>query len=1197
MVTKMPEPTQLDAGTLLDLGLDGIKLIEASAGTGKTHTIADLYLRQVLAGREPSQILIVTFTNAATEELRGRIHNRLYHVLDCFKNGIAGDDEFLRLLCDRRGRLDEEAQLIQLQRLQYALRAMDEAAISTIHSFCQRALQEHALSGKQFFDTEMLASDDEFWEAAIKDWWRDKTYRLDGATWRLLHDQLPRLEILTRNLLDLRNKPSARLFPQATETFPELLAKPRSIAQSLHQLAPAWRRHKSDIIDILTGTKDLSRRKDLPYKDCNLEVLIGDANDFFEVSDPDMPFENFEFLGSESLYRYSTDSKRGQDQNLRHEFFRSVDPIAIAWEDYKASLVPWLKTDAFRYAAARVRESKRQVPALAFQDQLSLLLEALQSAAGPGLAKSLRQQYPVAMIDEFQDTDDIQFRIFDRVYIGADDGSLTLIGDPKQAIYSFRGGDIFTYMRARRLPGIELFSLKTNWRSEPRLVDAVNTLFKHRKRAFIYADSIGFSGAASVPRNSDLRLSGHGRDNAALTLWQLPQKPNGTNYSRDQTRDMINQAVAAEIAGLLKDKAKIGDRIVKNGDIAVLVRQTSEGNALSKVLHRVGIRTVTISRDSVFASDEAHGLYRFLVAVSQFQDPSLATASLSSSLLGLDYKQIATIVDDDTRWQDWIDKLGSLLQTWELHGFIPMFQSLLRGFDIGASLARQDNSERRITNLLHLAELLQQQSAGMAGVTPLMSWFREQFELSAREEAEMRLEGDEDLVKIVTIHKSKGLQYPIVFAPFLWSCNQESKKEAVYFHDTELSPCIDLGSANFDNNWLLAEKERLAEDMRVLYVAVTRAQSRVYMAWGQAGGVGNNGYASRTALAWLLHSRQQPEDLEREKPDGFPADMDFTADLQSLADEGKGAIGVVALPLESPVPVRGAAEQEPGTPRLAKFRRDKLPAWRVNSFTRLTRGIHQPAQTGSLTSQGDPILDFPAGSHIGLMLHALLENLDFQRDIGEQFNTLVPRFLPAAGIFGETYRQTLVTWLSNIMHTGLDDDGLSLGILGKNQRLDELEFDFALDRLDIDALNRLLQSMTPQPLKAVSSPAFHGLINGVIDLVFEHHGRYYLADYKSNFLGASPEDYRPEQLRQAMLHRRYDLQSLLYTIALHRFLGQRLPEYEYDRHFGGSYYLFLRAMRPEYGKTCGVHFERPAYRDIAALEELFRFTPPESDGA
>ncbi len=1191
----MPESTQLNAEALLDLDLDGIKLIEASAGTGKTHTIADLYLRQILAGREPSQILIVTFTNAATEELRGRIHKRLFHVLDCFKNGITGNDEFLRLLCDRRGRLDDEAQLIQLQRLQYALRAMDEAAISTIHSFCQRALQEHALSGKQFFDAEMLASDDEFWEAAIKDWWRDRTYRLDGATWRLLHGQLPRLEVLTRNLLNLRNRPSARLIPKASGDLAELLAKPRAITQSLHRLAPAWRRHRPDIIDILTGSKDLSRRKDLPYKDYNLDVLLGDASDFFEASDPDTPFENFEFLGSESLHRYSTDSKRGQDQNLRHEFFRSVDPIARSWKDFKASLVPWLKTDAFRYAAARVRERKRLVPALAFQDQLSQLLEALQSATGPGLAKSLRQQYPVAMIDEFQDTDDIQFRIFDRVYIGAGDISLTLIGDPKQAIYSFRGGDIFTYMRARRLPGIELFSLKTNWRSEPRLVDAVNTLFKHRERAFIYSDSIGFTRAASVPRNSNLRLSGQGRDNAAFTLWQLPQKPGGENYNRDQTRDMINQAVAAEIAGLLGRKAKIGGRIVKSGDIAVLVRQASEGNALSQVLHQSGIRTVTISRDSVFASDEAHGLYRFLTAVSQFQDPSLAIASLSSSLLGLDYRQIAAIVDNDARWQDWIEKLGALQQTWELHGFIPMFQSLLRGFDIGANLARLENSERRITNLLHLAELLQQQSAGMAGMTPLMSWFREQFELGAREEAELRLEGDEDLVKIVTIHKSKGLQYPIVFAPFLWSCNQESRKEAVYFHDTELSPCFDLGSDSFEENWLLAEKERVAEDMRVLYVAVTRAQSRVYLAWGQAGGVGSDGYASRTALAWLLHSHQQPEDLEREKPDGFPANMDFNADLQTLADAGEGAIEVVALPCDSPVPQRGAAESESGPPRLAKFRRDRLPAWQVNSFTRLTRGIHQPAQTGSLTSQGDPILDFPAGSHIGLMLHALLENLDFRHDIGEQCKTLMPQFLPAAGIFSETHYHTLVTWLSNIISTGLDEEGLSLGILSKNQRLNELEFDFALDRLDIDALNRQLQSMTPQPLKMVSSSAFHGLINGVVDLVFEHRGRYYVADYKSNFLGASLEDYRPEQLRQAMWHRRYDLQSLLYTIALHRFLGQRLPGYEYDRHFGGSYYLFLRAMRPEHGKTCGVYFERPAFRDIAALEQLFRFTPPESD--
>jgi exodeoxyribonuclease V beta subunit len=474
----------------------------------------------------------------------------------------------------------------------------------------------------------------------------------------------------------------------------------------------------------------------------------------------------------------------------------------------------------------------------------------------------------------------------------------------------------------------------------------------------------------------------------------------------------------------------------------------------------------------------------------------------------------------------------------------------------------------------------------------MISWFHDQFEESSSEDAELRLEDDEALVKIVTVHKSKGLQYPIVFVPFLWSCKQVDRSRAVYFHDFELAPCIDLGSAELDANWLIAEKERLAEDMRLLYVALTRARSKVYLAWGLAGDSGKAGYASQTALAYLLHSRQTPLDLESDAPDGFPSDMNFASDLQNLVAKSAGTIELLPLPLDSEQPVLRPGISQQAPTQLAKFSRTKLNQWRINSFTGLTRGIHQPGNTGTMASQGDPILDFPAGSHIGLLIHSLLENLDFQQDIGRQCEQLFPRFLPRSGLAAEN-EQTLITWLENIKLTPLDKAGMTLNSLPNEQRLNELSFDFALDHLDIEALNQFMQSLSPVPLKAVSSAEFRGLMTGVIDLVFVHQDRYYIADYKSNFLGTSVEDYCPEKLQLAMLERRYDLQSLLYSVALHRFLKQRLNGYNFEQHFGGAYYLFLRAMRPQHGARYGVHFDRPAEPAIQALDQLMRFTPLE----
>jgi len=1196
-MTKANVLTNLDARAILELDLHGIKLIEASAGTGKTHTIADLYLRHILDGRQTSQILIVTYTNAATDELRGRIRKRLYDALNMFYQPGADKDELFQLLLEQWQGLDEATRAVQQRRLQLALRSMDEASISTIHSFCQRSLQENALSGNQLFDSNMLANDDQLWEAAIKDWWRRQTYDPDSDTWNLIRDQLPDLNSLIATLLELRNKPSVRLIPPAQDSIASLLARSRHITSSLQQLAPLWRQHRSDIVRIVTSSKVLSRAAKLPYHPQQVGAFLDAADAFFNSEEVNSVFENFAYLGATWLEQNSKPSKRGQDPELEHEFFKALNPVAQSWQNFTGTIAAQLRADAFHTVSRQVLESKREIASLAFQDQLSLLLEALEAGSGEALAEKLRQQYPVAMIDEFQDTDTIQYKIFKHIYMSHEKANLTLIGDPKQAIYSFRGGDIFTYMQARQLPGATLFGLQTNWRSQPRLVQATNTLFSHRAEAFIYQDSIAFTAVASVTQNENHELRLQDQAATAMTLWQLPVKEQNENYSRDEMRDMINQAIVIEIADLLEKAARqsatIDGRVVQNGDIAILVRQASEGHALSRLLHHHGIRTVTIGRDSVFNSDEARGLYDLLLAISQYRDPAIATRSLSSSLLNLDYRQIAAVVDDDTAWQRWLDDLDELQQLWERHGFIAMFQSMLHKFEITSQPTQQDSNERRITNLLQLAELLQQQSRITAGMSPMLSWFQQQFEEDDNEDAELRLEDDEALVKIITIHKSKGLQYPIVFVPFLWSCKQVDRAKAVYFHDAELLPCVDLGSPDLEQNWLIAEKERLAEDVRLLYVALTRARSKVYLAWGEAGNPTRSGYAKQTALAYLLHSKQAPHDLDTTAADGFPADMDLATDLQALIDASATSIELLPLPRGDLSSTYASSELKLPAAQLAKFSRSNMTQWRINSFTALTRGIHQPAHFGDTASQGDPVLDFPAGSHVGLLLHSLLENIDFQQDIHQQCTQLFPRLLPLAGISPE-HEPTLIAWLEQIVSTPLDGAAMTLSNISNRQRLNELAFDFALDHLNIDALNQFMQSLSPLPLQAVSSPEFCGLITGVIDLVFEYQGRYYLADYKSNLLGSNLENYRPENLQQAMLGRRYDLQALLYAVALHRLLAIRLSNYDYEKHFGGCYYLFLRAMRPQHGRHYGIHFDRPGLKTIQQLDQLMKFTPLES---
>jgi exodeoxyribonuclease V beta subunit len=426
-----------------------------------------------------------------------------------------------------------------------------------------------------------------------------------------------------------------------------------------------------------------------------------------------------------------------------------------------------------------------------------------------------------------------------------------------------------------------------------------------------------------------------------------------------------------------------------------------------------------------------------------------------------------------------------------------------------------------------------------------------------------------------------------VFAPFLWTCRPKPVKQdsILSFHDEHHNPIIDLGSQNREQHAFIAEKERLAEDVRLAYVAITRARAKTYLAWGDVGNARMSGQPAKTALGYLIHPGQSPSDLDANFPWAFARAEQISEHLQDLVEAGEGSIEVVPLAeVEhgtniAPAPVHQQIESK-------RFGRKLANDWHISSFTGLTRDIHQVAHGGSTGISGDLILDFPAGSHVGLLMHSVLEHLDFSDDIKSQCDALLPRFAPRYGLDSADMQKTLAMWVKTLVGSPLNESGLTLSALSTGQRLNEMAFDFALDSLSIGALNDLLADISAPGLIPASVDNFRGMITGVIDLVFEYEGKYYLADYKTNYLGASLEDYSQDKLKRAILDRRYDLQYLLYAVALHRYLAQRIPDYSYERHFGGVYYLFIRAMRPQHGQQYGVYYHLPGFVDLNALDTL-----------
>ncbi len=1176
----------LDPQTTLSLPLTGIKLIEASAGTGKTYTIGNLYLRYVLAGYGVGEILVVTFTNAATEELRGRIRARLHQTLQRLQDPQSNSDPFLDALLQQLAGEDECQTAID--RLKLAVRSMDEAAIYTIHGFCQRALTDHAFNSGQPFEVTLSNDDSELWNAALKDGWRRSAYELDRQDVTLLTDAVGTLDNFIKLQQPLRQAFEKTLLPQVEGGMAACFAAWRGLEERLYGIADEWRRNASELLDILHTSKALSRG---PYKGPDIDAMA-DVLVAWAASDDllSLPAE-FRMITAGHLYEKSKPKQRGTDPTLDAPFFVACQQVLDARQEILEQLRAAALAEATAFAEKQLRQVKQRNQSMAFNDLLTLLHEALGGPQGAALAENLCKRFPAAMIDEFQDTDALQYGIFRRLYFDQPQAGLTMIGDPKQAIYSFRGGDIFTYMRARHDAAGNHYSLGTNWRSVPGLIEAVNTIFTFRADPFVYSEAIDYlpvCAASEAEKGAPHPLLTEGGQAVApLTLWRIPPDEKGKPQGKTQAQAELVAATAAEIARLLglaaRGEVTLGECPLRPADIAVLVRSHYEASDMRKALRTHGIAAVSVGRDKVFESAEATGLELLLQAVIQCSDRGNARNALASDLLGLNYSDMAQTAFDETRWLAWVDDLRELNRRWRQRGFMSMFQALLQNLDIGHSIAAQDNAERRLTNLLHLGELLQTASKTHPGMDALLGWYRQQMRDNADEEAELRLESDEALVNIVTIHKSKGLEYPVVFLPFLWGAFETKfRDQLVAFHDTDKRAFLHAAVQADSEPLRLAEKERLAEDIRLAYVALTRAKAKVYLAWGNITTKGSRG-SGASALGYLLHPQQTPDDLNHALPRAFAADADLLPDLQRLAGSTP-AIELCDLPR---IPAGGGAplpQTMPPSLAPADFTGAIASDWRVASFTALTRDIHQVHRGGSPRGE-DPVLNFPAGSHVGSFLHLLLERLNFQAELEAQVAALTSQLAQRFGLDPAHHLDTLQHWLRDIVDTPLDAQGLCLRQLANGQRLNEMAFDFAIGGVDVTALNERLQQAAGQPLSPIGIDDFRGMITGIIDLVFEHDGRFYIADYKSNFLGGALGDYAPDKLRQAVLDRRYDLQYLLYALALHRYLRQRLASYDYGTHFGGVYYLFLRGMRPASGPDFGIHFDLPDPALIAWLDQ------------
>ena len=1158
----------------LTLPLHGCRLLEASAGTGKTYTLALLFLRLLLErGLAVDQILVVTFTRAATGELRDRIRRRLREALDHLEHRGEADGQLTALLAA----LPQE---LAKQRLGDALVRMDEAAIHTIHGFCQRILQDHAFESGMPFEVELLESEVPLRQQVIEDFWRNRFYPATeeeaawaAATWG---DPSGLLKALGTSVTAV----GCDLIPKVDiQEVSELTAQSRQLFAEVRQ---AWAQDRDQVRAILEQDPCLLRNEKAYRLADQVPELLAAMDHLAHQAEPPFPLPKGINRLAASVMAELIKKKCAPPA---HPFFTLFDQWFQCHDQCLRCRAIHVLLEAWQYLRTELDRRKRAQGWLAFDDLLTRLDEALERPrSGLQLAASIAARYPAALVDEFQDTDPVQYRLFSRIYRqGA--GSLFMIGDPKQAIYSFRGADIFTYIQARRNTTTDnRYTLGVNHRSTPAMVRAVNALFGHRQDAFVFTDDIAFQPVQAAAEHKTQPLLLAGQALAPLTALVLDTDRLKNEKSKTISKDRATKAAvdfcADAIVHLLEEaergRATIAGKRLQTSDIAILVRSHHEAEAMQRGLRLRGLSSVSYSQTSVFASDEARQLTLVLAALVDLADAARIRTCLTTDLFGCTGEELHRFSTDERSWEARLASLLRYRQMWRDQGFMPMFQRLLTEERVTQRLSARDGGLRSLTNFLHLAELLQQSPAGEHGIAPLMRWYRQQTQNPDSNAANqlVRLENDEQLLRIVTIHRAKGLEFPVVFLPFPWASRGLDTSQPLSFHDRNtLRLTLDLGTGQEEHR-LWAEEELLAEDLRLLYVAVTRAKCCCLFCWGRVKGL------ERTALAHLLHQGHCPaDDAELVRQLGSLNAAENLLDIRPYPP----AFGTHRLAFASNRPIL----------RPKTFQGRINPGWSMTSYSRLSAGSDSPMDTdrderdsavASVPEDFSSIFTFPRGPAAGTCLHTLLEGLDFNRPVGTQ-QSLVAEVLEQAGI-DPRWQAATVRWLDDLLTVPLPGACALKQVAGKD-RIDELSFLFPLEQVDLRRFNTLLEGAGFRPL-AGTAATLQGLMKGFIDLVFRHQGRYFIVDYKSNHLGIGRAHYGPEALAECMDSHQYHLQSLIYTLALHRFLGSRIEEYRYDDQVGSVYYLFLRAMHPDHPPGTGIHVSRPEFSLIAALDDCCR---------
>jgi exodeoxyribonuclease V beta subunit len=1112
--------------------LDGIHAIEASAGSGKTHALVGLFMRGLLeCGHEVDGVVAVTFTDAATEELAERIVRRLDAARRWFDDARAGADVDGALLESIVVRVGDRRRV--RARLGAALASIDRLCVSTLHGYARRALAEGAWRAGDLRDAVPVDGARARAEAArdcLRRWdIEDPDYALRLRRRRATQDA----ESLARLAAELTAMRPARVLPEDVESAQA--AASRAMADA--GLAASAQIRDSALEEaraLLSGNPALSQAKDTGYTPTRVAAMFDAVRRWRDA--PTLPLDAIAAALHPVEIRDAPSSPSGRKlARPRHAVFDLLAPVidaASAWLRLTSAADLWRAWRTIEAEAAR-REVQRGE--ISHDRVIQALHDALAGDDGARIAERLGARHRLILVDEFQDTDALQFSILARVRAGAP-GGLVMIGDPKQAIYGFRGGDVHAWQRARSALSAPPARIATNWRSVPALVEAVNVLFS--KPDLFDLDFVDYQPAFAAERPRGAGLAD-------------PRSASAMVFLVAADDDDPWDAAAAEIARLVRDPAVTLDNVrVRPADCAVLVRRHRDAQAMAEALARLDVPAARVGSADLLEGPAAQAWRQWLAALADPGDRAARRMALAGPAFDADAAALeaqsadpAADAAERARWLAWRDRFEQAGVGAVMTAICGELAPRLLGREDGAAL---------LDALRQLGAWLEREYPGLRDPAVLLARLELACLRGRPDDGEARAAAAvaADAVRVMTVHAAKGLEFPIVFVPHFEPSRTTRNDRPVRVHDADGAVVLDLGSSEREAHLAQAGREAAAEEMRLAYVALTRAAQRCYV------GVQPGKMKPGAALSRILGVDALPR---KALPTAVPAA------LAALAAAHPGHIGVRAVATD--VHFADATPLAAATVALAprSVHRVARPGWQLASYSALLR------RTG-----GDESRDHdrwvqpttvPSGTAVaatvfGECFHAAMERIDPSTRFGVAAERELDRLAARYGL-GVADRALLGRLVDAAFDTPLLP-ALRWRDLDAGRRATELAFGFRLGAgagREVAAVLRAAGEGALAERVAAGALDRPGLMRGAIDAVFEHADTWHIVDWKTNRVDVAAG---ADGLAQAIAEHGYDLQALIYQVALHRHLRVRLADSRRTvMPIGRAHYVFVRsALEP-----------------------------------